>query len=396
MDIIVERAGGPERPRRVEVVERKGAGHPDTICDSLAEAASAALCRWYETHFGQVLHHNLDKVLLRGGAAAPAFGGGEVTKPIEVYIAGRATAQYGGADVPVEALVVEACRAWFRDNMRAVDGDRHLRVHCLVRPGSIELAELFRRAGRAGVPLANDSSCGVGFFPLSAVEKAVLEVDAALSGPAAQRACPALGEDIKIMAVRRDDSVALTIAAALIGKHVPGMDGYRAAKMAIADRAMTAGDFDDVVVNAADDPARGSIYLTVTGTSAEAGDDGEVGRGNRANGLITPYRPMTMEAVAGKNPVSHVGKIYNLAATRIAERIVAAYPDLGDVHCLLVSRIGAPIDRPQLVHVWSAGAAAKAMPTAGIERIVGDSLGRLPQLIRAPATPAAETARRAP
>jgi S-adenosylmethionine synthetase len=51
-----------------------------------------------------------------------------------------------------------------------------------------------------------------------------------------------------------------------------------------------------------------TVYLTVTGTSAEAGDDGEVGRGNRVNDLITPYRPISLEAAAGKNPVTHVGQ----------------------------------------------------------------------------------------
>ena len=104
-------------------------------------------------------------------------------------------------------------------------------------------------------------------------------------------------------------------------------------------------------VNAADVPARGQIYLTVTGTSAEAGDDGEAGRGNRANGLITPYRPMTLESVAGKNPVTHVGKLYNVAARRAAASLVTELPDLTAAEVYLVSRIGAPIAEPSLVEL---------------------------------------------
>ena len=72
------------------------------------------------------------------------------------------------------------------------------------------------------------------------------------------------------------------------------------------------------MVNALDDPKasdESGIYLTVTGLSAEQGDDGEVGRGNRVNGLITPSRAMSLEAAAGKNAVAHVGKLYNLWRT---------------------------------------------------------------------------------
>jgi S-adenosylmethionine synthetase len=86
-----------------------------------------------------------------------------------------------------------------------------------------------------------------------------------------------------------------------------------------------------VVVNAADDLQAGSVYLTVTGTSAEAGDDGEAGRGNRVNGLITPYRPMTMESAAGKNPVTHVGKISNVCASLITQRQVTEIAEIAAV-----------------------------------------------------------------
>jgi len=44
----------------VEIVERKGRGYPDSICDSLAEQLSRSLSRLYHRRFGRVLHHNLD------------------------------------------------------------------------------------------------------------------------------------------------------------------------------------------------------------------------------------------------------------------------------------------------------------------------------------------------
>src|SRR6266567_5111723 len=88
----------------VEIVERKGIGHPDTICDALAESLSRNLCREYQRRFGRVLHHNVDKALLCGGRALPAFGGGGVTEPIRISLAGRATSTLGGEVVPIEDI----------------------------------------------------------------------------------------------------------------------------------------------------------------------------------------------------------------------------------------------------------------------------------------------------
>ncbi len=133
-------------------------------------------------------------------------------------------------------------------------------------------------------------------------------------------------------------------------------------------------------MNAADRPDLGEVYLTVTGTSAEAGDDGQVGRGNRINGLITPGRPMSLEAAAGKNPVSHVGKIYNVAAQAIARRVVADLPEVLYAECLLVSRIGAPITTPAVAEVRIALADPAALPglSAQVDACVEDVLAQLP------------------
>jgi S-adenosylmethionine synthetase len=93
------------------------------------------------------------------------------------------------------------------------------------------------------------------------------------------------------------------------------------------------------------------IYLSVLGTSAEDADSGEVGRGNQVNGLIALNRPRGSEAAAGKNPVSHVGKIYNVLTHRLADRIYRQISGLRSVEVWLCSRIGEPVDRPQIVSV---------------------------------------------
>lgn len=392
MDLYLTELKSPPIDRLpVEIVERKGLGHPDTICDALAEELSRALCRFYLDRFGFVAHHNVDKALLWGGASRPAFGGGVVLEPMEIFLAGRATLEYKGVTVPVAELVDRTARVWFRNNMHAVDAERHIKTHCLVRPGSSELVDLFEQRRKSGAALANDTSCGVGFAPLSDLERTVLAVERDLNRPGAARPHPEHGEDIKVMGVRRDRSIDLTVACALVDAHVADLHDYKAKKAHLSDlardMAMVAagGGYDvSVTVNAADDPAAGDIYLTVTGTSAESGDDGQVGRGNRANGLITPYRPMTLEAAAGKNPVTHVGKLYNIAAGRIAAGLVERLSPVRRAHCLLVSRIGHPVSDPALANVeleLADGASATDM-RSDVEQVVREQLAALDGLYR--------------
>jgi S-adenosylmethionine synthetase len=106
----------------------------------------------------------------------------------------------------------------------------------------------------------------------------------------------------------------------------------------------------EVHFNTLDEEGRGlgGIYLSLLGTSAEDADSGQVGRGNRVNGLISMNRPMGTEAAAGKNPVSHVGKIYNVLAHKIAMEIYTQMEGIKEVYVLLLSRIGTPINKPQI------------------------------------------------
>ncbi len=354
-----------------EIVERKGRGHPDTMCDAMAEAFSRALSAYYLERFGAILHHNVDKALLAAGSSRPAFGGGVVLAPIEIYLAGRAVTEFRGVTVPVESIAAESSRQWLREHMPALDAEKHVRIHVLVRPASADLQDLFMRAGTA---LANDTSFGVGYAPLDELERVVLSVGRRLSDPAAKAACAALGEDHKVLGVRRGRALGLTVACALVDQHVASLDDYYAAKARVHALVLDAARETTVSpvtarVNAADGTTADSVFLTVTGTSAEAGDDGEVGRGNRVNGLITPYRPMSLEAAAGKNPVTHVGKLYNLAAHRLARSLAAELPGVEHACCFLVSEIGRPIRDPSLVDVRIALAA-------------GDELERLRPRIR--------------
>lgn len=357
MDLIIRPLTTlPSESSEVEIVERKGLGHPDTICDALAEQLSIALCHFYQERFGLLLHHNVDKVLLWGGIARPAFGGGKVLEPSEIFLAGRATQEFKGVKIPVQELAIESSRNWLRNNFHVLDPERHVKIHCLVRPGSVDLTELYARAAETNIWLANDTSCGVGFAPLSHLERVVYQVEKYLNSPKVKETYPEIGEDIKVMGIRRGEKISLTVACAFVDRFVSDIDDYCAKKarlQKIAEQAAQQFINKSITleINTGDDVKRGNCYLTVTGTSAEAGDDGQVGRGNRVNGLITPYRPMTLEAAAGKNPVTHVGKLYNVVANLMAQALIEEIEEVTAAYCYLVSQIGQPVAQPQIIDV---------------------------------------------
>lgn len=375
--------------QEVEIVERKGKGHPDTLADNISEAVCRELCIYYQENYGTILHHNVDKALVVGGKAVPKFSGGVVCEPIYIIVAGRAVTHVmkeGDMEVvPIGSIALKAMRGCIKATFRHLDPDKHVILDYKIKQGSIDLVKVFE-LGSGRVPLANDTSFGVGYAPLTDTEKLVLEVERMLNSGEYKKKNPAVGEDIKVLAVRRGKKVDLTIACAMISSYINGLDDYLKAKEDIKEDVLKLAskcNFDvDVKVNTADKPELGLIYLTVTGTSAEAGDDGNTGRGNRVNGLITPNRYMSLEAVAGKNPVSHVGKIYNIVATNIAKTIYEETHKVKEVYVYMVSRIGQPINEPFVVNV-------KVVPHENvtieglrydIESIVQSGLGDIPKV----------------
>ncbi len=349
----------PVAKRLVEIVERKGQGHPDYIADGVSEWVSRYLSKYYLERFGVILHHNVDKTLVVGGQAAPRFGGGEVLQPIYILVSGRATYEVrtrdGVVKIPLGPVVVQAARDWIRQHFRYLDPDSHVIIDYKIGQGSADLVGIYE-LGVKGVPLANDTSVGVGYAPLTPLEELVYKTERLLNSRDFKSRYPEVGEDVKVMGVRVGNEVKLTIAAAMISRLVKDKSHYLSVKEEVKNAvedlsAKVAPDLKvDVTVNAADKPEHDIFYLTVTGTSAEHGDDGMTGRGNRANGLITPMRSMSLEAAAGKNPVSHVGKIYNVVAQKIAERIYKEV-NVVEVYVEIVSQIGKPINEPKILNI---------------------------------------------
>ena len=336
--------------QHIEIVERKGIGHPDSICDGVAEEVARALARTYLDRFGKLLHFNTDETQLVAGTAAPAFGGGEMLEPIYLLIVGRATKTYDGERIPAETIALRAAREYLDQTFPDLDVGTDIVVDIKFGEGSGDLQEVFGEEG--AVPMANDTSYGVGHAPLTETEQIVYNTERRLNTTYADEN-PEVGQDIKVMGKREGDQIDVTVAVAMIDEYVDSLEAYKRAvedvEAYVADLASQYTDRDvTVFVNTADNYDEGAIYLTTTGTSAEQGDDGSVGRGNRANGLITPNRQMSMEATSGKNPVNHIGKIYNLLSTEIAKSVAEDVDGIRQLQLRLLSQIGQPIDHPHV------------------------------------------------
>ncbi|MHC1630434.1 MAG: methionine adenosyltransferase [Methanoculleaceae archaeon] len=348
----------------IELVERKGIGHPDSLADGIAEAISRALCKEYMEECGAYLHHNTDQGEVIAGESAPAFGGGKILRPIYILLTGRATKRFNGVTIPTEAIAVNAARQYLRETVPTLDLERDVIVDCRMGEGSTDLRDVFFGAkGESRVPRANDTSFGVSHAPFSETETIVKEVSGYIDGVMREK-YPIIGTDVKVMGLRDGDTITLTIAAAMVDRYCSGIEEYIEMRERVAEEIETvARRYTSrrltVDVNTADDLDNMSIFLTVTGTSAEMGDDGSVGRGNRCNGLITPNRPMSMEATSGKNPINHIGKIYNLLAREIASDCVSRIDGIEEIYVRLLSQIGNPIDYPLV-------ASAQILPTGEV------------------------------
>ncbi len=329
------------------MVERKGIGHPDSVADGISEQVSRALSRYYLKNFGRVLHHNTDECQIVGGQATPAFGGGAITEPIYILLVGRATDKVNGSTIPVKDIAEDAARNYLKNTFRELNTEKDVVIATKIGPGSVDLRGVYETQKL----LANDTSFGVGFAPFTEAERITFETETYINGEL-KKQIPESGMDVKVMTSRRGDKIVVTCAVAMVGRHIHDRDHYVSIKEDMREKIL---DFATKItsrevavhINTADDYESGIYYNTVTGLSMENGDDGSVGRGNRVNGLITPFRPMSLEAAAGKNPVTHVGKIYNLLSNQVASKIYEiAGGDVIEANVRILSQIGKPVSEP--------------------------------------------------
>jgi S-adenosylmethionine synthetase len=344
----------PLEEQKLEIVERKGLGHPDFICDAIMDQISVKLSKAYLDKFGVIMHHNADKSLLVAGDVETRFGGGSVREPMLLIIGDRATFKVEETTIPVKELAVQTAKEWFRKNLRFVNPEDHVKYQVELKPGSPELTDIFKRKGK--ILGANDTSAAVGYAPMTKTETIVLKTERYVNSKDFKNKFQESGEDVKVMGLRKNNDLNLTVSMAFVDRFVQSERGYFEKKARILeeiDRFVKENtDFDKVTVklNTLDVEGRGidGVYLTVLGTSADSADSGQVGRGNRVNGVMPLNRPVCSEAAAGKNPVSHVGKIYNLLTHRIAEQVYEQVSGVEEIYIWLLSQIGKPIDQPAI------------------------------------------------
>ena len=357
--------------RPVEIVERKGAGHPDTLSDALAEHLSVTYSLHTQERFGAVLRHQFDKTAIMCGRSKVAFGDAQMLEPIRVLLNGRASTRLGTEEIPLHELLVDATRAFFAARFPMLDPVRDFRILFEVRHGlhsttggifggpeaaAAAIHYRFHPRTLADLPetqcvQSNDTSLGCAWAPYTPLEQLVIGLEKDLNSASTKERWPWLGSDIKTMATRTGSKISLVVAAPILARETANEDEYLNRRELVAARvhelaATITPDYgiEELVLNSGDDVRARKMYMSFTGSSIESGDEGMVGRGNRMGGVIAPFRPYTMEGIAGKNPRYHVGKVYSAAAYDIAQRLHAEHGLSTNI--FLINRMAEPLSNP--------------------------------------------------
>ena len=344
----------PTFKKRFEIVERKGIGHPDTICDLVMNQISIDLSKLYLKETGAIQHHNMDKALLAAGQSESNFGGGKIIKPMKMVLGDRATFDIGERKLPIGDFAIQTAKKWFEKNLRFVN-DEHVEYQVEIGVTSKELQSIFENTKSFA---ANDTSVLVGYAPFTETESIVLNTEQHINSKQFKDNFPESGEDVKVMGFRDSNHVDLTIATAFVDRFISSENQYfqRKEEMLQEINEFLKKNYSMKVttnMNCLDSKNRGmsGLYLTVLGTSADSADSGQVGRGNMASRVISPSRPAGSEATAGKNPVSHIGKIYNALSFKIANEIHTKVSGLDEVCVWMYNVIGRPVNDPKAVIV---------------------------------------------
>ncbi|MBU4381387.1 hypothetical protein L6255_02770 [Candidatus Parcubacteria bacterium] len=356
---IVESLYPDINARSVEIVERKGWGHPDTLADGVANAISYSYAQYCLKNFGCILHHNVDKTSLLGGESVAGFGFGSIVKPIRVIINGRMSNSFGQQEIPTFNIASEAAKKYITKVVPSINSSTDIEIYdFLNRAGGAphKGKNWFRPRSKEDLPeiknpIANDTVCSIGFYPFSKVEQLVINLENLFYKSIFEPKFEYIGSDIKIMAVRLDNVVTLTMCVPFIGEKTPNIEFYKEQLLEIKQMVQTyannwLGDKYKVVVNinTRDNDERNDHYMLAKGTAVESGDEGVVGRGNNTSGFIPTLRPYSMEAPAGKNPTYFAGKVYDYYARKIARCISEA--TLSPAIVYVVTQNGTPLNNP--------------------------------------------------
>jgi S-adenosylmethionine synthetase len=303
-----------------EIIEYKSPGHPDTLTDIIVDKCATFLDFYYLNKYNRVLHYNIDKALFSAGDVDIYYGGGKIKTDPTFILGGQATNLNRDLKRKLTKQIKKIISIYL-PNLKKVNVE--IRVNNTVKNlCDIAFDEKI---------LANDTSFGVGYYPYSKSEEIVFAIKKELDKIIREQKIP-MGELYKIMFTPKT----ISISAPLYAQRIKDRDEYANYKKKIEKKL---NKYGKIIFNP--DFENGYPYMTLCGSSIECGDDGQVGRGNRYNDLITPCKPMTIEAYHGKNNKNHVGKLYSKLAFDLAKE---NYEKKGKyTEIILVSKIGKPI-----------------------------------------------------
>lgn len=326
--------------KHLEVVERKGIGHPDTVADQLAEITSIAFTKYCLEEFGYPLAHNVDKIGLMGGKSYIDYEVGRLEKPIRVLLNGRLTRDFAGREIPVLDIVLQAMKTQLGKALPELDVDTQVRFIDESTDYS-KYSYKFHPRGVEDVPelqdaYASDTVAVVSTYPNTPTENITLALEGFFYDRDGKPRFSDIGQDIKVMVRRIGRDYKITLAVPFFAKDIKNESAYWSRKDDIekqlfmfARELLSEANSVQLFVNTQDNfrhkrneplPAR-ALYLVTTGGALDFGEEGFVGRGNNRHGIIPSMRPYTMEAPYGKNPKYHAGKVLAVVADNIAVEI---------------------------------------------------------------------------
>ncbi|WP_100618184.1 methionine adenosyltransferase [Bacillus cereus] len=369
-----------------EIVERKGLGHPDTLTDGIAETAEIEYCKYCIDKFGYIPHHNFDKVMILGGNCVQEYGGSNFSNPIKVIFMGRGSKSFGNEIIPIEDIQIKATKAYLTRVLPHLDMDSKLTIefHSMTSSYSTrpywfsprdenDLPE-YNDDG----PTANDTATMISYWPLTTSEKLALDIEGyfyksdtnGLPYPRFKE----FGGDIKVMVVRDADVIVATVTVPQITNMTTSADQYYSRESKLRDNltkyinSLYQNENINLIINnqtLGDNPRP---YLVTAGSCIDFGEEGAVGRGNKTHGIISSFRPNTMEAPHGKNSTYFVGKVLGYQTDVIAKKI---YNTTGSpCQVILRANIGDKLYAPSKIIVSTANKVNEEI----VQNIVKDSL----------------------
>ena len=373
----------------IEIIERKGLGHPDTLADGIAEAISIEYSKYCLENFGIVLHHNVDKTIILGGQCDIEYGHGTLLKPFRVLFGGRMSQSFGDKKIDIKSIQINATQKYLQRILPRLNISKDLKFHTFTSssskipywfsPRTIEDLPEYKN------PHANDTATIVGFWPFSTVEKIVLASESFFYEyvPEIHPRFDFIGSDIKIMALRKKRNVELTLCIPFHANKVNNRKKYLEYKLSIENELykFLKEKFSrllniSLLINTSDQKIKNNNdnghnrYLTVIGSALDYGEEGISGRGNRCRGLISSMRTSSVESIYGKNPVYHVGKVYSFIANSMAQQIGSLFNCEATV--IVTTRNGDPLYSPYNVFVE----VSKTVDKKVIQKIITEQLER--------------------